>query len=136
MNFNLLHEIGVFLGFGGAAISCALMMFVKTNEKRFRRGKIARRICVVTWTGLLLIIYSGIALTLGKNINYNTIFAFKHLCVIIITVDASIIHFWLFPRYFHQIGTPDWDKTYMIMRRIGALSMTCWIITIILSAFI
>lgn len=136
MNFNLLHEIGVFLGFGGAAISCALMLFVKTNEKRFRRGKMARRVCIATWTGLLLIIYSGIALTADKNINYNVIFTFKHLCVAVITVDALIIHFRLFPRYFHQIGTPNWNFTYRKMKRIGVLSMSCWIITIILSTFL
>jgi len=124
------------LGFGGAAVSSAIMLNVITDEKRLHRGRIARRICIATWTGLVLMIVSGIALTIGYNKDYNIVLAVKHLFVAIIVVDAFIIHFRLFPRYFRQIGTPDFDLTYNLMRKIGMLSMSSWILTIILSAFL
>ncbi len=134
--FKVLHVIGVVLGFGGAAISSAIMLYVRTDERRLHRGRIARRICIVTWTGLVLLIISGIALTVGYQNGYNIVLAAKHLCVIIIVVDAFIIHFRLFPRYFRQIGSPNFDVTYSTMRRIGMLSMACWIASLVLSIFI
>jgi len=134
--FKILHVIGVVLGFGGAAVSCAIMLYVRTDEERLHRARIARRICIVTWTGLVLLIISGIALTVGYHTGYNIVLAAKHLFVTIIVVDAFIIHFRLFPRYFRQIGTPDFDVTYSTMRRIGMLSMACWISTFVLSAFL
>jgi hypothetical protein len=134
--FEILHVIGVVLGFGGAAVSCAIMLYVRTDEKRLHRGRIARRICIATWTGLVLLIISGIALTVGYNNGYNIVLAVKHLFVAIIVVDAFIIHFLLFPHYFRQIGTPDFDMTYSTMKWIGMLSMSCWIFTFILSVFL
>lgn len=133
---QILHIIGVVLGFGGALFSCAIMLHIKTDEARLSRGRITRRICIFTWTGLALLIISGITLTVDYHAGYNILLSAKHLCVTIIVVDAFIIHFRLFPRYFRQIGTPDFDVTYSMMRRIGMLSMACWIATLVLSIFI
>ena len=134
--FKILHEIGMVLGFGGALFSSAILLHIKTNEVRLRRGRIARRISILTWTGLVLLIISGIPLTVDYTAGYNILLSAKHLCVTIVVVDAFIIHFRLFPRYFRQIGTPDFDVTYSMMRRIGMLSMACWISTFVLSAFL
>ena len=133
--FHILHRIGIVFGFGGALFSCACMLRVKTNEMKLKSGRIARRVSISTWTGLALLIISGISLTMDFERGYNILFLIKHLCVIIIITDALIIHFLLFPRYFRQIGIPDFKKTYNLMRRIGTLSVTCWITTIILSIF-
>jgi len=134
--FKILHHIGIVLGFGGAAVSSGMMLFIQTDEKRLQRGRMARRICLATWTGLVLLILSGISLTIDFQGVYKYILAAKHLFVAIIVIDAFIIHFRLFPRYFRRIGTPDFDPTYSTMRRIGVLSMSCWILTIILSGFL
>ena len=133
--FHILHGIGIVLGFGGALVSCAFMLRVKTDEMKLRSGRIARRISISTWTGLALLIMSGILLTMDFEKGYIILFLIKHLCVIIIITDALIIHFRLFPRYFRQIGTPDFKRTYHLMRWIGTLSLTCWITSIVLSIF-
>jgi putative copper export protein len=132
---QILHRIGIVLGFGGALLSCAFMLRIKTDEMKLSSGRVARRISISTWTGLALLIISGIPLTIGLETGYHILLLVKHLCVIIIITDAFIIHFRLFPRYFRQIGTPDFNMTYRIMRRIGTLSMTCWITTMVLSIF-
>lgn len=134
--FEILHAIGLVLGFGGAAISCALMLNLKTDDIRLRRGKIARKICIVTWISLAILIISGLVLTMEDEKNYENILTIKHILVVIITIDAVIIHLRLFPRYFKNIGTAGFDKTYSLMKRIGILSMTCWVLTIILSGFL
>jgi putative copper export protein len=134
--FHILHRIGIVLGFGGALLSCAFMLRIKTDEMKLRSGRIARRVSISTWTGLAFLIISGIPLTIDFESGYNILFLIKHLCVIIIITDALIIHFRLFPRYFRQIGTSGFNKTYNLMRRIGTLSVTCWITTIVLSIFI
>ena len=133
--FKILHRIGIVLGFGGALLSCAYMLRVKTDEMKLRSGRIARRVSISTWTGLALLIFSGIPLTMDFESGYNILFLIKHLCVIIIITDALIIHFLLFPRYFRQIGTPDFKRTYNLMKRIGTLSITCWVATVVISIF-
>jgi hypothetical protein len=134
--FNILHVIGVAFGFVGALFSSAIMLHVKTDKVRLSRGRIVRRISILTWAGLLFLIISGIPLTVDYLDGYNIILFIKHLCVTIIVVDALIIHFRLFPRYFRQIGTPLFDRTYNMMKRVGMLSMACWLSTIVLSAFL
>ena len=134
--YKILHGIAMVLGFCGAVVSCVIMLNIKTDKARLHKGQIARRISIVTWTGLALLLISGISLTSSYNSDYNIILAVKHLLVAIIIIDALFIHFRFFPRYFNQIGTPAFDVTYMYMKRIATLSMTCWITTLIVSAFI
>ncbi len=134
--YEILHAAGMILGLGGAAVSCGVMLNLTTDEMRLKRGRIARKICLLTWAGLILLIISGIALTVNFENGYNAVFALKHLFVAIITVDAFIIHFRLFPRYFRRIGTPEFQSTYNTMKRIGILSMSSWILTLILSNFL
>lgn len=129
-----LHHIGLLLGFGGAAISAVLMLFVGKDElRRYRFGRIARRISIVTWTGVALLFMSGIWITvqhypeLSKPILVGKCFA----CAIILG-DALFIHLRFFPRYFQATGREDFDSIYRNMRRIGTLSIICWIAAIIL----
>ena len=130
---SIVHNIGTILGFGGAFVSALLMLRLRTDEQRLRRGRIARRIALITWCGFILLILSGVKLTLDYPSGYNSIFVVKHLCVAILLVDAILIHFKFFPRYFRQIGTSEFGKIYSIMRRICILSLTCWVIVLALS---
>jgi uncharacterized membrane protein len=130
---NIMHIIGTVLGFGGAIAAAIIMLFLKTDEQRLRRGRIARRISPVTWTGYGLLVISGIILTLNFEFWYTWLFGVKHFLTAVLLVDALFIHFRYFPRYFQQIGTPEWGKTYATMRNIGTLSVTCWIIILVIS---
>jgi uncharacterized membrane protein len=117
------HGIGMLLGFGGAMVSCAVMLRLKDDDARRRRGRLARRIAPVTWTGLALLVASGILLTARGSQGYALWLALKHLFVAVVFVDALVIHFRLFPRFLRQIGTPDGEGTYRTMRAVGTLSV-------------
>jgi uncharacterized membrane protein len=133
---SYIHVIGTVLGFVCAIVSAALMLNFKTDEQTRKRGRIARRIAPVTWFAFIILIISGIILTAhSEDINIFMLGA-KHLLVTILLVDALLIHFRYFPRFFKQIGTPDFSRTYTTMRRIGTLSVSCWIIILVLSALL
>jgi hypothetical protein len=51
----------------------------------------------------------------------------------VLLVDALFIHVRYFPRYFRQIGTNEFGKTYATLRNVGTLSVTCWIIILVIS---
>ena len=130
---SLLHNIGTILGLSGAVVSAVVMLRLRTDEQRLHRGRIARRIAPKTWCGFILLILSGVMLTLNYEYGYTIIFGVKHLLVAILLVDALFIHFRYFPRFFQQVGTTEFDKTYAAMRRIGTLSVACWVIVLVIS---
>ena len=130
---NILHILGTILGFGGAIAAAVIMLRLKTDEQRLHRGRIARGISPVTWTGYSLLVLSGVILTLNFEFQYTVLFGVKHLLTAVLLVDALFIHFRYFPRYFRQIGTPQFGRTYARMRNIGALSVTCWIVILVIS---
>jgi uncharacterized membrane protein len=130
---NFLHIIGTVLGFGGAIAAAIVMLRLRTDEQRLHRGRIARRISPVTWCGYILLVVSGIILTLNFEFRYTILFGVKHILTVVLLVDALFIHFRYFPRYFRQIGTPEFSKTYATMRNIGTLSVACWLIILVIS---
>src|SRR4030043_414627 len=123
---NFLHIIGTVLGFGGAIAAAIVMLRLRTDEQRLHRGQIARRISPVTWCGYILLVVSGIILTLNFEFWYTWLFGVKHVLTAVLLVDALFIHFRYFPRYFQQIGTPEFSKTNATMRNIGTLSVAFW----------
>jgi len=130
---NILHVIGTVLGFGGAIAAAIIMLRLRTDKQRLHRGLIARRISWVTWAGYGLLVVTGIILTLNFEFQYTVLFGLKHLLTTVLLVDALFIHFRYFPRYFRQLGTPEFGKTYATMRNIGTLSVTCWVVILIIS---
>lgn len=130
------HAIATILGVICAMVCAALMLNLKTDEQRLKRARIARRIAPVTWIAFIALIVSGIFLALDNRDLNIYILGAKHLLVLVLLVDALLIHFRYFPRFFKQIGSPEFTKTYSVMRRIGALSVSCWIIILALSVLL
>jgi uncharacterized membrane protein len=130
---NVLHIIGTVLGFGGAIAAAIVMLRLRTDKQRLHRGRIARRISPVTWAGYGLLVTSGVILTLNFEFWYTWLFGVKHLLTAVLLVDALFIHVRYFPRYFRQIGTNEFGKTYATLRNVGTLSVTCWIIILVIS---
>jgi uncharacterized membrane protein len=130
---NILHVLGTVLGFGGAIAAAIIMLRLNTDEQRLHRGRIARRISPVTWVGYGLLVLSGVVLTLNFEFQYSWLFGLKHLLTAVLLVDALFIHFRYFPRYFRKLGTPEFSKAYSTMRNIGTLSVTCWVVILIIS---
>jgi uncharacterized membrane protein len=130
---SILHKIGTFVGLICALLSAFIMVGMKTDQQRRGRGRIARRIAPVTWSAFILLIVSGVILAVNHPTGNVIMLRIKHLLVAILLMDALFIHFRYFPRYFKQVGTAEFNKTYAVMRRIGTLSVTCWIIILVLS---
>jgi len=128
-----IHIIGTVLGVICAMASAFLMLNLKTDEQIRRRAGIARRISPFTWLAFIALIISGVVLTLNNEGINIFIMVAKHLLVTVLLVDALLIHFHYFPRFFKQIGSPGFGKTYTTMRRIGTLSVSCWTIILVLS---
>jgi len=131
-----IHIIGTVIGFLCAMFCAAIMLNLKTEEQLRKRARIARRIAPVTWFAFILLIISGVVITLHQDNTNVFILSIKHLLVVILLIDALFIHFRYFPRFFRQIGTPEFSKTYTTMRRIGTLSVSCWIIILVLSVLL
>lgn len=132
-----IHGIATLLGFICAITSAVLMLRLKTDEQALRRGRTARRIAPVTWLAFIALIVTGIILTVTVQKPFNPyLLGAKHVLVLVLLVDALLIHFRYFPRYFKQIGTDGFKNTYTVMQRIGALSVSCWIIILVLSALL
>jgi len=133
---HLLHSIGMGLGVLGAFAAGAVMLVLPAgDEARRKRGRIARFISPFTWLGLLLLLVSGGLMTAhgAAEEGYELWILLKHAFVVIICVDALVIHFRLFPRYFRQIGTPEVVATHRRMRAVGALSVFSWAAALALS---
>jgi len=128
-----IHIITTILGFVCAMFCAAIMLKLNTDEQKRSRARIARRIAPITWFAFIILILSGVILTLQEEEVNIPILITKHLLVAILLIDATLIHFRYFPRFFKQIGTSEFNKTYTMMRRIGTLSVSCWIIILVLS---
>lgn len=129
-----LHHFGTLLGFVGAVVSAFLMLRLgDDDERQRRRGRTVRRLCLVTWAGLLMLLGSGAALMLRAPESGGGLLLIKHGLVAVIVVDALLIHFRFFPRYFDAIGTDRFGRVYAVMRGVGALSVSCWLAVIVLS---
>lgn len=131
---SLVHHFGTLLGFVGALVSAFLMLRLGDDDEiRRKRGRTVRRICLVTWTGLLMLLGSGVVMTLRETEPMGFLLHFKHTLVALIVVDAVLIHFKYFPQYFKTIGTKRFNRVYATMRVLGAISVTCWLAVIVLS---
>lgn len=130
------HIIGTVLGFVCAMVSALLMLNLKTDEQRLKRGRIARQIAPFTWLAFIALIISGIILTANKGDINIFLLITKHVLVVILLIDALLIHLRYFPRFFRQLGTPGFRQTYTRMRNIGILSVSCWVIILVLSALL
>ena len=132
-----IHGIATLAGLACAMVSAALMLRFKTDEQALKRGRTARRIAPFTWLAFIALIISGIVLAITGGKDYNVyVFGAKHLLVLVLLVDALLIHFRYFPRFFKQIGTPNFTQTYSMMRRIGMLSVSCWTLILVLSVLL
>ena len=132
-----IHGIATLIGFICAMVCAALMLKLKTDEQALKRGRIARRIAPVTWLAFIALMVTGIILTISADKPYNMyLLVAKHVLVLVLLVDALLIHFRYFPRFFKQIGTPGFKQNYTVMQRIGALSVSCWVIILVLSVLL
>jgi uncharacterized membrane protein len=133
---SIIHGIGTGLGLLCALVSAGLMLNLKTDEQKLRRARTARRIAPVTWLAFIILIISGVVLTVNQTGSNVTLLVIKHVLVAVLLTDALIIHFRFFPRYFKQLGTAEFSNNYTAMRRVGALSVSCWIVIVILSVLL
>ena len=141
--FNFLHFVGLAFGLGGATIMAIISSKAeKYQEVAIAMRKIAPSIVKLIWTGLILLIISGIALPfyiewpLNKNI-----LLIKHVLVIWIVVIGFFLG--LSSRKMNRLAPKEKEKPSLRflkvksqMRAFSIINLILWYVITILSVFI
>jgi len=141
--WNFLHFIGLALGLGGATIA-NIISRKADNDKELSRGlhKILPPIIKLIWTGLILLIISGIALPYYITYPMNKqILIIKHVIVVWIVLIGIFIGI-ISKRV--MTSTPigkekpkqEFLKISKIMKVLSTINLILWYVVTLLSAFI
>lgn len=124
--FNFLHFVGLAFGLGGATI----MTIISIKAEKHKEVAIAMRhigpaIVKLIWTGLLLLIISGIALPffVGWPLNKNMLLI-KHILVAFIVIIGVII----------GVSSKKGAKKYM--KFFSIINLILWYTVTLLSVFV
>lgn len=138
--FILFHICGAIVGAGGAYIS-DMIFFISTRDrtishKEFKFMKIGS---IFVWTGLTILILSGLLLFLTNPTGYlaSSKFLIKMLIVLIIFLNGIFFHVLHLPVLHRHVNNhyPSSDE-FMRNKRLlmisGVISMTSWTFALIL----
>jgi uncharacterized membrane protein len=138
--FIIIHVFGAVIGAGGAYLSDAIFISStrdKTiNKTEFRFMKLGS---IFVWSGLILLIISGILLFLTDPVGYinSSKFLIKMFIVLAIFINGLFFHIIHFPRIYRHVSHhyPSSDefmrkKKYLLIS--GVISITSWTFALIL----
>lgn len=135
--FNFLHFLGLAFGLGGATIATIIMAKAgKDKDIAKAAGKIMPSIVKLIWLGMLLLIVSGIFITLLVTwpLNRNLLIV-KHVLVAWIIVIGVIMGFMM--KKAHKIENknllPSLRKR---MKILSSINLILWYLVTLLSAFV
>lgn len=140
--FIILHIIGAVLGAGGAYISDAIFISATKdriiNKTEFRFMKMGS---IFVWTGLFMLIVSGLLLFLTNPVFYlnSSKFLIKMFIVLVIFINGLFFHLIHFPRIYRHISHhyPSSDE-FMRKKKLllisGVISFTSWTLALILGS--
>ncbi|MEX0931745.1 MAG: hypothetical protein WDZ88_03265 [Candidatus Paceibacterota bacterium] len=140
--FIIIHLFGVAIGAGGAFMTDIIFLsslkdyiFSKTEIR------IIKLMSVAVWTGLILLISSGLGLFLLDTEKYiaSDKFILKMIIVAMLTINGALFHFKLFPILRSLEGEKTKDSPRFKAYRLffvatGAFSIVSWTFAIILGA--
>jgi len=140
--YTIIHLIGVTLGAGGAFATDALFVNVFKDMKIDRTElRLVRVGSALVWTGVIVLIISGMLLVLLNPERYLTSskFLVKMTIVGVIIINGLFLHLKLLPLCAKHTGKNlSRVKEFMHQRSIlftsGAISFTSWVSTIILGS--
>jgi len=137
----IFHIIGVALGLGGATISDVLFFYsVKNKTISGDEVNLLRAVSKVIWTGIILLIVTGIGflvlryLTAGSingiELLHNGRFQTKMFIVAVIFINGLVFHFKVFPLIRKYTGlslqNDEIKKRLPLFAATGAISIISW----------
>lgn len=138
--YAVLHLLGVAIGVGGAFMSD--VMFLTSTKDRILDASEMRMLktgSVVTWTGLALLVISGVLLFSTDPAGYmvSSKFITKMIIILALTVNGVIFHVIHIPRLKQLVGTKLSEASLFIkssrtMYISGAISVVSWALALIL----
>jgi DNA-binding beta-propeller fold protein YncE/plastocyanin len=143
--FYVLHIIGVALGVGGATVSDYLF-FRSIRDRKISSDEFSllQSVSRILWTGLTLLIFSGIGLLAVQYLQTGSIavsgmFYAKMTIVLIILLNGLAFKKYVFPTIKARLDSPlDQDSKFVsklwILSLIGTISIVSWYSTLLLGA--
>lgn len=138
--YNLIHLFGVALGAGGALMS-DFFFVVMTKDKKLDRSefKVLRAGGFFVWTGLVLLIISGLLIFLSDPTTYlnSSKFLLKMFVVLVLAINGFIFHILHMPRLKNVVGK-NMSSSRNFLRESGhmyisgAISVVSWISALVL----
>lgn len=134
--FLLVHLIGIVFGVGGATANDFLFFkFLKDLRiSKFEAG-VLKTLSTVIWTGLILLIVSGIGLYLPEmeRLNQTPKFLAKIIVVAVILINGIALNLFISPRLRkisfegrHDHVSGELRKLRKLAFALGAISITSW----------
>lgn len=131
-----LHLVGLALGLGGATITDIFFFrFIKDFRISHEEASVMNTLSQVIWTGLAMLILTGIGLYLPNQdpLNHSSKFLLKMVVVAVILVNGAVLNLKVAPQLIHiTFGGPHalMSANLTSLRRLsfalGAISMTSW----------
>jgi hypothetical protein len=139
--FVILHLIGFAAGFGAAMVSDYLFFrFVKNLKLSHLELSVLSSVSKFVWFGLGLLYLSGGAIFLSDPELYgnSSKFLLKMFVVLIITINGTVLHFYIKPRLKKIDWKPGLQPGERLHKKIafaaGAVSINSWLIATILGS--
>jgi hypothetical protein len=139
----IVHLVGLALGVGGAIIS-DVMFFRAIRDWRISKTEMAF-LTLTSWAigiGLGLLILSGLGMFSLDPEKYlaSSKFLAKMTVVVILAVNAALLHFWHIPHFRHVAKKNLSTRTSFSKRRLailvsGVISIVSWLSALVLGAF-
>lgn len=138
----ILHSLGVAIGAGGAYLSDAILFASLRNHVISKSEiKFIRLGGLITMTGLLLLIVSGVSIFLTAPEQYldTPKFLAKMVIVGVLTVNGCLLHWKLVPIVERHIPSYlphelDFMRASRLMFACGAISVTSWTFSLALGS--
>lgn len=139
--FNFLHFLGTAFGLGGATIAAIVSSkAAKDKELGKQVGKIMAPVVKIIWTGLVLLIISGIAITILVTWPINRqMLIIKHVLVAWMVIIGVFLGTRMNKIKKLSNEKNSQDKIALIQKQIGLLSkinLFLWYLVTLLSAFV
>lgn len=137
---QLLHNIGIAWGVGGATIALILMIKSEKNpEIAPQIMKVMPAISKLIWIAIIFLIVSGIALT--KLISWPidlTVLAVKHIVVVILVLNGINLSFRILPKMERLVPkdekpSEDFLKVRKNAKIAGIIGIASWYLILVLS---
>ncbi len=138
--FNFLHFLGLAFGLGGATLAGVISMKAEKDfELRKQLGKILSPVSKLIWIGLILLIISGIFISILVTWPINKqLLILKHILIFWILVFGIVI--WRSSKKIQNLPAKNSEKKILKARKtmkiFSVINIILWYLVTLISAFV